>query len=62
MLTAKQKILKIQEAIALLQDADAVMQAGLGAGDVCYDLHCAIEDIEDTLQGELDVMEREIAE
>jgi hypothetical protein len=62
MLTAKEKAFKLREAIALLQDADACMQAGLGAGDLCYDLHCAIEDIEDTLMGEADVMERKILE
>jgi hypothetical protein len=60
MLTAKEKLFKLQEAIALLQDADACMQSGLGEGDLCYDLHCGIEDIIDTLTGEATVMEKSI--
>ena len=57
--TAKQKAQKLQEAIALLQDADACMQAALGASDVCYDTHCAIQNIIDDL--EADVAEFESA-
>ena len=40
---------KLQEAIVKLQEADALMQEALGAGDECYDLHCAIEEVQDTL-------------
>lgn len=54
-LTAKQKADKLREAIALLQDADACMQAALGDSDVCYDTHCAIQNIVDDL--EVDVQE-----
>ena len=50
MLTAKEKIERLEMAIALLQDADAMMQAALGASDECYDLHNAIEDVADELQ------------
>ena len=54
MLTAQQKILKLQEAIALLQDADAIQQAALGDSDVCYDNHNRIqgiiEDFEEDIQ------------
>jgi hypothetical protein len=42
---------KLQEAIALLMDADNCMQAALGATDECYELHNALEDIQDTLRG-----------
>jgi len=55
LVTAKQKADKLREAIALLQDADACMQAALGASDVCYDTHCAIQNIIDDL--EVDVEE-----
>ena len=48
-LTAKQKADKLREAIALLQDADACMQAALGDSDMCYDTHCAIQNIVDDL-------------
>jgi len=40
---------KLQEAIALLMDADNCMQTALGATDECYELHNALEDIQDTL-------------
>jgi hypothetical protein len=39
------KAQKLQEAIALLHEADALMQEALGATDECYDLHCGLEDI-----------------
>jgi hypothetical protein len=44
MLTKLEKIERLQMAVALLKDADAMMQAALGASDECYELHCAIED------------------
>jgi hypothetical protein len=40
---------KLQEAINKLHEADALMQQALGASDECYDLHCSIEDVADTL-------------
>jgi hypothetical protein len=45
MLTAKQKADKLREAIALLQDVDALVQTALGDTDVCYDTHCQIEEL-----------------
>lgn len=44
LVTNKQKADKLREAIALLQDADACIQAALGATDACYETHCKIED------------------
>ena len=44
------KAQKLQEAIALLMDADNCMQAALGATDECYELHNALEDIQATLE------------
>jgi hypothetical protein len=41
---------KLEEAIALLKDADNCMQAALGATDECYELHNALEDIQTTLE------------
>ena len=43
MLTQKERIEKLEMARALLQDADAMMQAAMGASDECYETHCAIE-------------------
>jgi hypothetical protein len=42
---------KLQEAIALLMDADNCMQTALGDTEDCYELHNALEDIQDTLRG-----------
>jgi uncharacterized coiled-coil DUF342 family protein len=36
---------KLQQAIELLEQADALVQQALGASDECYDLHNAIENI-----------------
>ena len=55
LVTNKQKADKLREAIALLEDADACMQAALGDSDVCYETHCAIQNIVDDL--EVDVQE-----
>jgi len=49
MLTAQEKALKLREAIALLQDVDALVQTALGDTDVCYDTHCQIEELIDEL-------------
>ena len=42
---------KLQEAIALLMDADNCMQVALGDTEDCYELHNALEDIQETLKG-----------
>ena len=51
-LTNKEKALKLREAIALLQDVDALQQTGFAElnSDACYELHNEIEDIIDTLE------------
>ena len=58
LVTNKQKADKLREAIALLQDADACMQAALGASDVCYDTHCRLEDIIFDLEADVEEFER----
>jgi hypothetical protein len=60
MLTTQQKTDKLREAIALLMDVDALVQAALGDTDVCYDTHCQIEELIDELT--VDVQEFDIAE
>jgi hypothetical protein len=45
MLTAKEKRERLEMVVALLQDADAMLQGTLGASDECYELHNAIENI-----------------
>jgi hypothetical protein len=41
----------LQEAISLLMDADNFLQTALGDTEDCYELHNALEDIQDTLRG-----------
>jgi hypothetical protein len=48
---------KLQEAIALLMDADNCVQAALGATDECYELHNTLEEIQDTLTGYMEQLE-----
>ena len=50
LVTNKQKADKLREAIALLMDADACIQAALGDTDVCYETHNALEAIIDDLR------------
>ncbi len=54
MLTTAQKINKLREAIALLQDADNLQQAALGDSDVAYDTHNAIQFIIDDLAEDIE--------
>jgi hypothetical protein len=49
MLTDAQKADKLREAIALLMDADNLVQAALGDSDACYDIHCGLEELMDEL-------------
>jgi len=45
MLTKQEKIERLEMAIALLEDVDAMQQAALGDGDVTYDNHTRIQDL-----------------
>ena len=40
---------KLQEALKMLAQADVLVQEALGAGDVCYNIHNAIEEVEDEI-------------
>ena len=57
MLTNKEKADKLREAIALLMDVDALQQTALGDSDVCYDNHCAIEELIDELTADVQDLE-----
>ena len=41
----------LRKAMELLAEADALVQGALGASDDCYEVHCALEELEDTLAG-----------
>ena len=53
MLTSKEKRERLEMAIALLNDADAMIQAALGASDECYEIHNAIEEVIDEVTDKL---------
>lgn len=52
MLTEQQRTI-LQQAIGLLEEADALIQDALGATDACYDTHCAIQDVVADLEADL---------
>ncbi len=54
MLTVKQKVEKLQEAIALLQDVDALQQTALGDCDVAYETHNRIQSVIDDLADDIE--------
>jgi hypothetical protein len=52
-----EKAKQLAEAIELLAQADALVQQALGATDVCYETHCAIEDLIYDLQADVEQLE-----
>lgn len=42
---------KLQQAIDMLNEADALVQEALGASEECYDLHTAIQSVADDIAG-----------
>ena len=64
-LTNKQKADKLREAIALLQDVDALQQTAIADVDayseVCYELHNEIDNIIETLEEAVEELLEEVA-
>jgi len=58
MLTPAIKIEKLQEAIALLQDVDALQQVGMADSDseTCYEIHNVIHDVIGDLEEAIDAL------
>ena len=53
---------QLQQAYALLQQADALVQQALGAGDKCYAIHNAIQNVAEEVEEEAnwaDMLEKE---
>ena len=59
MITAQEKIERLHMAIALLQDANAGVQAALGDTDDCYDLQVGFEALISDVHDTIDAMEAE---
>lgn len=53
MLTQKEKQERLKMAIAMLNDADAMIQAALGASNECYEIHNSIENVVDSVADQL---------
>jgi hypothetical protein len=63
MLSNYGKAFELRKAIKLLEEADALVQATLGASDDCYKVHCALEDVQYTLEEYCDsLIEMQITE
>jgi hypothetical protein len=58
-LTTQEQIERLYMAIALVQDADAGVQAALGDTEECYSLHCGFEALIDDVRDTIDAMEAE---
>jgi hypothetical protein len=59
MLTQQEKIERLYMAIALIQDADAGIQAALGDTEECFELHCGFESMIDDVRDVIDILEAE---
>lgn len=53
-MTNQDKIQRLQDCIALLQDVDAMQQTALGDSDVAYDNHNRIQDLIDDFETDLE--------
>lgn len=53
-MTNQEKIQRLQDCIALLQDVDAMQQTALGDSDVAYDNHNRIQDLIDDFETDLE--------
>ena len=46
-----EKANKLKQVVELLAQADKLQQEAIGASDNCYEVHNAIEDLIDTIEG-----------
>lgn len=60
-MTSAQKAAKLREAIALMQEADALVQQALGDTDASLDLHHGIDELIDELAADVQDLEARAA-
>ena len=60
MLTNAEKIQRLQDCIALLEDVDAMQQAAIGDSDVAYDNHNRIQDLIEDFEADLELFKKEL--
>lgn len=58
-MTQAEKVQRLQMAMALLHDADAMIQGTIGASDECYYIHTQIENAADDVQDIVTQLEAE---
>ena len=60
-MTKQEKLQRLQDCVALLQDVDAMQQTALGDSDVCYDNHTRIQDLIFDFEADIEVLSKETA-
>ena len=55
-MTADEKMAKLEAAINLINEADVLMQAALGADDEVYYIHTQLENAADDIQATVDTL------
>ena len=53
MLTDQEKLQRLQDCVALLQDVDAMQQAALGSSDVCYANHNKLQELIEDFEADI---------
>lgn len=57
MLTTQEKLQRLQECVALLQDVDVMQQAALGDSDVCYANSNKLQDLIEDFEADIAELE-----
>ena len=57
MLTAQEKLQRLQDCVALLQDVDVMQQAALGDSDVCEDNHNRLQGLIEDFEADIEELE-----
>jgi|LauGreDrversion4_2_1035121.scaffolds.fasta_scaffold357880_2 hypothetical protein len=60
-MTKQEKLQRLQDCVALLQDVDAMQQTALGDSDVTYDNHNRIQDLIFDFEADIEILSKEIA-
>lgn len=58
-LTTQEKLQRLQDCVALLQDVDAMQQAALGESDVCYDNHNRIQELIEDFEADIESLKEQ---
>lgn len=60
-MTNQEKLQRLQDCVALLQDVDAMQQTALGDSDVAYDNHNRIQDLIFDFEADIEILSKETA-